>query len=189
MSERFKLCDRCGSEYVWTMESCIDCGGPLTEVDPRMTTAPRREPPPPPRVRTAQGFTAADEPLPLREAELALAQPLAERLRAAGIPCEMVAPGDCPGGSCSTKYTVFVRAADADAAEAIDRQVLAEVVPEAASFVDLDTVGCPACGAPRTAGAVECADCGLTIDFGPEDLEELAEDDAAEREGNARAFA
>jgi hypothetical protein len=183
MSERFKLCTRCGSEYVWTMESCIDCGGPLTEVDPRMTTPPRgrREPSPLTDLRPAHVFTAADEPLVLRQEELPYVQALAERLRAAGIPYEVFAPDDCRGG-CSTKYSVLVGTADFVAAAAVDRQVLAELVPDAETFVDLDTAGCPACGTPRIPGAVDCADCGLSIDFGPADLEELAQDEDEERE-------
>lgn len=183
MSERFKRCERCSSEYVWTMESCVDCGGPLAEVDPRMTTPPRgrREPPPPPDLGSPHHFTAADEPFVLRQEELPHVEVLAERLRAAGIPCEVYAPDDCRGG-CSTKYSVLVRKADFVEAATVDRQVLAELVPDAETFVDLDTDGCPACGTPRVPGAVDCADCGLSIDFGPEDLEELAQDEAEERE-------
>lgn len=184
MSERFKRCERCGSDYVWTMESCIDCGGPLTEVDPRMSTPPRgrREPPPPPDLRPAQVFTAADQPFVLRQEELPYVQVLAERLRGAGIRYAVLPPDTSREGG-STKYSVHVATDDFDAALAVDRQVFAELVPEFETLVDLDTDGCPACGTPRSPGAVDCAECGLTIEYGPEELEELAQDEAEERKG------
>lgn len=168
MSERYKLCERCRSEFVPAVESCIDCGGPLVEVDPRMTGAPResRQPPPPPDL-TAPALAAADEPSLVREEDVSYIQPLAKRLRAAGIRCEV--NQNCKKG-CSGRVALWVPAADLAAAAALDREHFAALVPDA-SFVDLDGEGCPACGTPLSAGQVDCAECGLTLGFGPEEAE------------------
>lgn len=169
MSERFKVCERCGSEFVPAVESCIDCGGPLVEVDTRMTTAPResREPPPPPDLNTSP-LCAADDPSLVREEDVSYIQPLAKRLRAAGIRCDV--NQNCKKG-CSGRVALWVPAADLAPAVAIDRELFAILVPDAASFVDLDGDGCPACGTPRGAGQVDCAECGLALGFGPEEAE------------------
>lgn len=187
MSERYKLCESCGSEFQSRVEACIDCGGPLVEVDLRMTTSPRprREAPPPPPAETAERvLAAADRPLALRVEEPGYIGPLAERVRAAGIRCDVIPEGDCRSG-CRIRWALWVAEADRDAAATIDRQHLASVVPDAESFVDLDAEGCPACGAARSPGAAECGECGLTLDFAPEDLEGLAEDEDAEHREKA----
>lgn len=170
MSGRFKLCERCGSEFVPAMESCIDCGGPLVEVDPRMTTEPgesRR--PASPAETTPPPLTAADEPRLVREEDVSYVQPLAKRLRAAGIRCEV--NQDCKKGCAGGRVALWVPAADLAAAAALDREHFADLVPDAASFVDLDGEGCPACDTPRIPGGVDCAECGLTLGFGPEEAE------------------
>lgn len=166
MSEPFKRCERCGSEFVPAVSSCIDCGGALVEVDPRMTTAPQGAGEPPPG-RATTLLTAADQPSLVREEDVSYIQPLAKRLRAAGIRCDV--NQNCKKG-CAGRVALWVPAADLEAAAAIDREHFADLVPDA-SFVDLDGDGCPACGTPRSPGQVDCADCGLTLDFGPEEAE------------------
>ena len=174
MSERYKVCERCGSEFQPRVEACLDCGGPLVEVDPRMTTPPRPRDEPPAPNAPEPILTAADRPVALRVEEPGYIAPLAERLRASGLRCDVIPEGDCRSG-CRIRWALWVAEADLAAAAAIDRQHLALVVPEAESFVDLDGEGCPACGASRSPGAVECGECGLTLDFQPEDLEEPPE--------------
>lgn len=210
MSERYKRCESCGSEFQLRVEACLDCGGPLEEIDPRMITPPRgpdrddeevsdlltgvalaalshlvglppflrlflRREESAPRTAPARVLTAADRPFALRVAQPDDIEPLAERLRAAGLRCEVVPEGDCRSG-CKIRWAVWVAEADRAAASAIERQHLASLVPDADRFVDLEGDGCPACGAPRLAGTVECGECGLALDFAPEDPDELAVD-------------
>lgn len=178
MNERYKVCERCGTEYQPRVETCLDCGGPLIEVDPRMTTPPRRDrqPPPPPPETPALILTAADRPVAVRAEEPSYVGPLAEEIRAAGIRCDVLPEGDCRSG-CRIRWVLFVAEADLPAAAAIDRRLLAAAVPDAETYVDLDSEGCPACGATPPAGAVECGECGLILGFAPEDLEGPGEDE------------
>lgn len=184
MSERYKLCEGCGSEFQLRLEACLDCGGPLVEVDPRMGPPPRRrEPPPPPPPEAIEptapagsAFTPADRPFPLRVAEPAHIEALAERMDDAGIRSQVAPEGDCRAG-CKIRWALWVAEADRDAAAAVDRRHLASLVPDGDSFVDLDGDGCPACGAARAPGAVECAECGLTLDFAPDELDEVSQDE------------
>ena len=176
MSEGFKVCERCGSEFVPRVESCLDCGGPLTEVDPRMTTPPLRRPPKPPPPAGEDNplvLRRADDPTALCKEPLPYVQGLTRKLRAAGIRHDVLAPDRKDG---QQKYGVFVAAVDFPAADEIHRRHFVELVPEAVGFVDLDAGGCPACGTPPAPGAVECSECGLTIGFDEEDLEEILAD-------------
>jgi hypothetical protein len=175
MSERYKECARCGSEFVLRVESCLDCGGPLTEVDPRMATAgssPAEAPPPAEVDEPALG--RGDEPTLVCREPLQDVRELASLLDDAGIRCDLLAPEP---GDAQKRYSLFAAAADLPAAREIQRRYFATLVPEAASLVDLDVDGCPACGTPRAAGAVECPECGLTIGFAPEELEAMGGDD------------
>lgn len=173
MSEGFKVCERCGSEFVPRVESCLDCGGPLTEIDPRMTTPPLRRPaatPPPPAEENPLMLRRADDPTSLCNEPLPYVQGLTRKLREAGIRHDVLAPEPKDG---QKKYGVYVAKADFPAANEIHRRHFVELVPEAVGFVDLDGGGCPACGTPSAPGAAECPECGLAIGFGEEDLEEI----------------
>lgn len=188
MSESYKLCERCGSDFQRWVEACLDCGGPLVEVDPRMTTPPRvdrpsrrgRGGPSAEREEPALALTAADQPTLLRSATLDYLGPLQASLGAAGVRCDVIPEDDCGKVSCQSRCFLYVAAADLDRATAIDRQHFAAAVPDADSLVDLDGESCPACGTPKSAGTVECAECGLALGFGPEDLDDLAADEDEE---------
>lgn len=155
MDER--ICPECGAEYLPHVTECPAC-----EVPTRSALDP-----PPPRAVAGQALALPEgvEAVGLRSAPLPWAQELADLLADHGVPSRIARLEACgTGGSCSDRYTVFVRPEDLQQAVQVDHDHLSRQVPE--SFTDLAQVPgdrCPACGAAVGEGDGECPDCGLVL--------------------------
>ena len=114
----------------------------------------------PPLEEIAQG----EEVVLVRRAQLDWIHALAERLAELRIP-RHVNPLDQRRATDST-WGLYVRPADHARAQAADREVMLELMPDLPEDFDpsaLDTSRCPACGEPVLEGAAECAGCGLAL--------------------------
>jgi hypothetical protein len=144
-----RACRDCGEEYRPDAEVsiCADCGGPIETVDPdaARTAAAPADLAQGPYVLVGFAETAAD------------IAPVAERLRAAGIPF---------GARGSTnRFELWVPESHAAAARAERKKLLASWGGEAAAETEpADGPGrCPGCDAELSADAEECSECGLAF--------------------------
>jgi hypothetical protein len=62
-----------------------------------------------------------------------------------------------------TGLYVFVHPQDLERAREIEQRQLRETLPDLPEDGAVAPDGCPACGAPLTEGAAECAECGLAF--------------------------
>lgn len=100
----------------------------------------------------------------VRSAQLDWIHALAERLAELGIP-RQVNPIDQRRATDST-WGLYVRPSDLPRAQAVDREVMLELMPDLPEDFDpsaLDTSQCPACGEPVGEGSSECPGCGLAL--------------------------
>jgi hypothetical protein len=100
----------------------------------------------------------------VRSAQLDWIHALAERLAELGIP-RQVNPIDQRRATDST-WGLYVRLPDLPRAQAVDREVMLELMPDLPEDFDpsaLDTSQCPACGEPVSEGLAECPGCGLAL--------------------------
>jgi hypothetical protein len=154
MERSYKLCPRCGCEYLATVEVCADCGLALVWEG---------------EARDPQGedlvLPSQEGLVRVREAELGWAMGLGKALARAGIPHRLdpVAPGGTSG-----RWVVSVGEADATRAQEVDADYArgelpaleaAPAPPGAAGSED----ACPACGEPVTEAVTECPGCGLVF--------------------------
>lgn len=142
-----RVCRDCGEEFRPEVAVCSDCGGVLEDRDDELEAAtaegkarfggfvPEARP-----GGIPAGYAAVTSAPSAREIE-----PLAERLAEAGIPFAVNAS--------SQAFAILVPEAD------VEKALLAlGMTPAEASEAPTT---CPACAAPLTAGAAECAGCGL----------------------------
>jgi hypothetical protein len=154
MESAYKVCPRCHSEFLPSVELCGDCGLPL--VWEGEATEPHGD--------GGLVLSSREGLVLVREAELGWARGLAQALARAGIP-HRLDPG--PAGGPGVRWVVSVGAADAVRAQAVDadyaRSELPDLEdshpPEASASED----ACPACGEPVGGDAAECPGCGLVF--------------------------
>jgi len=161
-----RVCVDCGEEFRPETARCSDCGGALKDHFPGEGGLNEALPP-------ASTPPGGHEPKPLVfAADARNLVPVAEALRAAGIPTRItereVKPGERHPG-----FDLGVRDADRSmamaalelAAESVSGVTVldAPVVAEGA----LGEVNCPACGTPVTEGVTECQECGLILGAEP----------------------
>jgi len=159
MDAIYRVCPRCGAEYVPSVGRCLDCGVDLIregEVAPPVE--PEIELPPVAELRL------------VRPAELAWAQDLAAALIEQGVSCrlEILRPGADDAARArglGPRYGVFVRPEDAARAAEVDAVHARTQLPdlEGAEALAGSDEGCPACGADVAGDAVECPECGLVF--------------------------
>lgn len=150
-----RVCPECGEEYLATVLVCADCDVSLV-ADAPARVATRELPP-------------VEQLVCVREASLAIAQGLSDRLADEGIthriqvqpspeqdPSQPRRPGTMP-------YGVYVLEADAQAAAVVDRAYMRSQLPDLDAEAETGNEGCPACGAPVAPDAAECPDCGLVL--------------------------
>jgi hypothetical protein len=151
-----KLCPECGEEYVHSAVRCVHCDVDLVHAEEMPERDVGAELPPPAELTA------------IRVASAGWALALSERLVEAGIPhrIEEVAEetGDA-GSRAAGPYGVYVRAADAARARALDGEQLAREIPDLPEDWEAapEGEGCPACGAALPEAAAECPDCGLSL--------------------------
>ncbi len=157
MDASYRVCPRCGAEYVPSVGRCLDCGVDLV-----------REGEAAPPVEPETDLPPAAELRLVRPAELAWAQDLAAALIEQGVPCRLEilppGPGDAARGF-GARYGVFVRPEDSARAAAVDAAHARTQLPdlEGVEPVAAGDEGCPACGASVSSDVEECPECGLVF--------------------------
>lgn len=165
----FKTCPSCGDEFVPHVVECPDCRVPLEASD---GAAPR----PAPQRDAAGGTPAIGDAVVLRRDQPGELRQLAEALSAAGIACAI--DTDPPGASIrggvlgsraastgrAVELAVYVSAADAKAASAVQAQWLARSMPGSELGTgELLEGHCSGCNEPLPENVAECPSCGLAI--------------------------
>jgi hypothetical protein len=174
MPVHVRVCRECGEEYRPGVVTCADCGGELEDRYLGDESAEEEGGSP---VAEAEKEDAAEPAIDLsrhREVfESARASdlvPLAERLRAAGVPFHLFeSPGDEEGRA--ARYSLLVPDEEVDAAKRTLAPLLAPGEAQEGDESLLAQGGysrCPACGTERASGASECAECGLALAGGEE---------------------
>ena len=158
-----QVCPQCGSEFQPHVTQCIDCGGATeTRLESPLAglAAPRAE-------HDDLSSPSEGEACSVRVGDFAAARDLAAWLEEHGVACRVRRlPVD------RHHYAVWVAPEDLEAALALDRQQFAVQVPDAPEMpIELPADLCPACGARIAPTAPECADCGLVVDYAPEEPE------------------
>lgn len=152
MEDTLKVCPACGTEYRPEARACPDCN---TSLIPKTKLDRAREPLP-----------FSDRLVAIQTETLDWIKALANALNHAGIRCHIRPVGAVDDGrimGTSFHYhTLYVQPEDAEAAQHLDRDLLGDAAEEA---VKENERVCPACGAPRHAGADECRECGLLLGF------------------------
>ncbi|UCH83344.1 MAG: zinc ribbon domain-containing protein [Candidatus Latescibacterota bacterium] len=156
MEEPVKVCSQCGEEYSIKAEVCADCGGTLVlpqDYEKR-------------HVPLAEG----EEVHLVREGPVGYLQELEVEMKKKGIRAVIQflggTPGTCPS---KTRYGLYVRPNDLDAAKEIDHDYWIKGAPDkGASFrydeQELKGV-CPACDTAIPDNTVECPECGLVVRY------------------------
>ncbi len=152
-----KICPECRVEYVHTALECSDCHVALVV----------------PEELPARDDRLADlrELTPIRVESGSWISRLAERLREERIPHRVEAAEAPTGRHSGPQYALFVRAEDAEAARAVDTEVLRRELPELSELPDAPATvdseeACPACGSAVSPDEAECPDCGLNFEPG-----------------------
>jgi hypothetical protein len=165
----FKICPRCGDEFVPHVEVCPDCRVPLQASDGA---------PPVPRAAEAPAPLALESAVALQRGTTSELRQIAEALGAAGVACAI--DTDPPGGvlrgapqrgrtAQEAPLAVFVDERDAAEARRVLGEWLASAIPgseHAAAAGSIDA--CPGCGEPLPEHPTACASCGL--EFPPLEL-------------------
>jgi hypothetical protein len=165
----FKICPRCGDEFVPKIEECPDCRVALRTAE-ELASAP----PAPSGSASGDGFAGAapvDASVMLRRGAASDLRELSERLAARGV--RFAVNTDPPGGriapparrgdaSREVQLAIYVAEADVAEAQRVAQEWVLETVPGAADAHAAGAIeGCPGCGEPLAADAVACASCGL----------------------------
>ena len=157
-----RRCRACGEEYRPEIATCVDCGGPLEDVDDELVPFEARAPKDAAVAfvrRPPEGYVSVYVTREFREIDS-----FVERLEAAGIPLHVQ---DVPGerGHSASTYAVMVPEAEALAA----RRAIAPLQgmdPEDVEreFDPEQGYGkCPACSSEIPTGTAACPECGLNI--------------------------
>jgi predicted amidophosphoribosyltransferase len=152
-----KICPECRVEYLHTALECSDCHVALV--------APGELPAREERLADLRALT------PIRVESGGWISRLAARLEEKRIPHRVEAAEARPGRHSGAQYALFVRAEDAEAARAVDSEILRQELPELSELPDATQApvsddACPACGSAVSADAAECPDCGLNFEPG-----------------------
>ncbi|HEX5759140.1 MAG TPA: hypothetical protein VF121_08095 [Thermoanaerobaculia bacterium] len=165
---QIQVCPRCGSEFQPHVTECLDCG---TATEARWDV-PGAPPAPPPPAPTDFSLPRDVEACSVRFGDLQAATELAVFLEERGVPCRV----DSTQPARRRHYHVLVAPEDQERARALDREHLAAVVPEGEAVMTEPPPGhCPACGSRVPDEVLECPDCGLVVDGGPEGAESASE--------------
>ena len=148
----FKICPRCGDEFVPHVESCPDCRVPLQASDGT---------PPPPRSERVDAPLQRERAVSLRHGAPADLREIADALSAAGLACAIDA--DPPHG-----LGVFVDERDVAAGQRVLAQWMETAIPGAEQVAGGSIDACPGCGEPLPEHPTACASCGL--EFPPLEL-------------------
>jgi hypothetical protein len=174
------VCTRCGAEFQPHVTTCIDCGGATEtrmETPGAAWTPPPRPVPPPPPEPTAFSLPPGAEAAGVFSASLEPALDLAVFLERRGVPCRLDL---VDRGKPVAVYAVCVAPADFERALTLQRDHVAEIVPDGELPPEPHPPGsCPACGAAVPAGAVECPECELVVGGAPGEAEDEEEAAAA----------
>jgi RNA polymerase subunit RPABC4/transcription elongation factor Spt4 len=163
-----RVCVECGEEYRPETVRCADCGG---ELEDRLLDDDGNP------IESEPG--EADEPAAALPAERRIVfvtpkatelVPLAEALREAGIEYHLAEQPPAAEGA-GTRFVLLVAEPDAQAALQALAHLLSDEEGDEADLHTIETrfeadrgyVQCPACGADQAQGALECAECGLTL--------------------------
>lgn len=155
-----KVCPRCGEEYIYTVQRCVDCDVALGSEGPAEEAVLELPP--------------SEQLVPLRNAEVPWIEGLAHALAAAGIPSRVELPrredqSVQSRGMGAIRCNIFIRPEDATAAARIDAEFARTQVPDlpAAGAGEWgESESCPGCGTDLAADATECPDCGLSFGAG-----------------------
>lgn len=145
-----RRCPECGEEFQPHVVSCSDCGAPLENAFEAEE--------PPADERGGLATVALDYVGLVSGLDTEAAAMSAERLRAAGIPFQLVSHS-------RRGLRLFVaRDRVADAIAVLDAGSQVAATPDRAEgAVAVEGGPCPACGEGVAAGAVECPGCGLSL--------------------------
>lgn len=151
-----KICPECRVEYVHTAVECSDCHVPLVAADALPEAADDR-------------LADLEQLTPIRVESGSWISRLAVRLREEGI-AHRVDPAPARRGAHSGPlFALFVRSEDAEAARAVDAEVLRSELPELPDLPGTPSApasdeACPACGCQAPPDVSECPDCGLNFE-------------------------
>lgn len=161
-----KHCPECREDYMPHVECCADCGAALVTRDDEAPAEDEHESPLPP----------GEYHLLLTSDRVAELDPLVARLAQAGVPAQVTVSGRGRGFELRVRHEERARAVE----------LLHDVVGAAAAAVaelerhfDDERGGyarCPACDHSLSAGAVECAECGLLLGGEPPSCERCGAD-------------
>lgn len=161
-----KLCRHCNAQFDEEHRRCIHCGR-------RLRAASEEPAPAAPGVRPAErGAPDVAELHHLTDDHPAKIAPLLERLERAEIPVALVADtgeraivGWRGSSGWAATASVYVAPEQREAAEALHREFLAELVPQLAGPGAGDAAEdvCPACREPVSPRAASCPSCGLAF--------------------------
>lgn len=156
-----QVCPKCGSEFQPHVTQCIDCGS---------ATETRLESPlggleAAPEERDDLSVPSEGEACSVRVGDYPAALDLAAWLEEHGVPCRVRRHS-----TERRSYAVWVAPEDLERALELDRENFAAQVPDAPDMpIELPADRCPACGARIAPTAPECPDCGLVVDYAPEE--------------------
>jgi hypothetical protein len=158
-----QVCPRCGSEFQPHVTQCIDCGGATeTRWDDGLSTSPEAAPVEPDEL----SVPSEDEACSVRVGDFDSARDLAAWLEEHGVACSVTREL----ADRRHYYVVWVAPEDLERALALDREEFAARVPDAPDMpIELPPDRCPACGAGLPPTAPECPECGLVVDYAPEE--------------------
>ena len=173
-----RVCPRCKSEFQPHVTVCIDCGGPTEErFESEDLAAVLPEPEPDwdeiekdeddPEAERAPAIPLDAEVVPVRAAAFGWIDDLGAALAEAGIPVRIQEGRN-------GQFLLSVRAEDAQAAAAVDRELYVSSLSDEAPPLPGDAAHCPACGAAIPESSDECPDCGLVV--GGSEEAEVGED-------------
>jgi hypothetical protein len=158
----FKICPRCGDEFVQHVVECPDCRVPLRTADDLASADASGGASDPP----GSGLAAA---VMLRRGATSELRELGERLAERGV--RFVVDTDPPSGklarpsrdaSGGLQLAIYVEEADATEATLVQREWLIATVPDAAAASSGGMIdACPGCSEPLAASATSCTSCGL----------------------------
>lgn len=153
--ERIKICPDCATEYFPNIDRCADCGTVLLLPEEIRLAHEEKE-------RCAE--KALENPVVVREGDLAWMDELFNVLIEAGIPCAVIDEAGCNKGCCGGTYRLIVSSQDAEKADEQIEDYFEQIHPESQVSREMVQQGkCPACGSPVNSGATECPDCGLPL--------------------------
>lgn len=153
--QEVKICPECNCDYRPHIDRCVNCGEDLVWLEEHRRLQEEEE-----RLRSQ----ALENPVAVREGEIAWIDELHEVLIATGIPCRIHADPGCAKGCRGHAVRLLVSRQDLERAHERCEEYFAELHPEARVSQEMMRQGkCPACGSSVAPKAVECPDCGLAL--------------------------